>query len=67
MKAKKPKVKNMQAIHSKHHKKCGIGIILLGILILINQQFAVVNWPNFWGIILILVGIKAIMIHRNCC
>jgi len=52
---------------SEHKHKHGIGIIILGILVLLNAVYMPVNWPTFIGIILILAGIKVLIIKHNCC
>jgi len=51
--------------HHKMHKKVGPILIILGALILLNQYYSVVDWVNFWGIILVLLGLKHIIISKK--
>ena len=55
--------------HWKMHKKMmGCKMLVLGILVLANAYWSVVNWAAFIGIILALGGIcKLLMPMDKCC
>lgn len=53
-----PKEKEMDEEKCRHmHRGGGIGLIIIGILVLINAYSNVINWVAFIGIALILIGI----------
>jgi uncharacterized membrane protein HdeD (DUF308 family) len=48
------------------HKAKGIGMVILGLLILGNVYWEIVDWPMFWGWILIILGaLKIFMPHQH--
>lgn len=49
-------------------KCCGWSTLTLGALVLINVKWAIVSWPAFVGILLVVWGAKqAFMPGCNCC
>lgn len=51
------KKENMEMDWSKHKKKKGYMILILGLLILANTYWKVISWDYFIGIIVALVGL----------
>jgi len=47
------------------HKHIGISAIILGILVLLNFYYLSLDWAVFWGIILILIGIKKLFLFKK--
>lgn len=48
------------------HKGKGVAIIVLGLLILGNFYWSVVDWVVFWGWILVIAGLlKMVMPHKH--
>ena len=48
-----------------HHKCIGVCMLIVGVLILINAYFGLVNWGIFIGGIVALKGL--IMLVKPCC
>jgi len=45
---------DMIEMHMKYH---GIKMIILGILIILNQIYRIVDWATFIGVVLVLAGL----------
>jgi len=61
------KAKKMMKGDTFHCGKHGWGVIILGILLILNTVYPTVTWPVFWGAILILVGLKMVILMKGKC
>ena len=56
------KMDEMNGEHWKMHKKMmGWKMLVLGLLVLANTKWNIVNWANFIGIILAIAGISKLI------
>ena len=51
------KAPDMMAMHKMHMKAKGTTLVIVGILIVLNQVYSVLDWATFVGVVLILVGL----------
>ena len=51
----------------KHRKYGGLKMVILGLLILGNIQYAWLSWPAFIGSLIVLAGAGALLMPRTCC
>jgi uncharacterized membrane protein HdeD (DUF308 family) len=48
------------------HKKMGAGMLVLGVLVLVNVYWPMIDWGTFIGAVLILGGLcKLLMPHKH--
>jgi len=56
-------VKGKEECHGMHKKK-GIMVLVLGLLVLANAYWSVLDWSMFVGLILVLVGLKLLIVKK---
>ena len=58
--------KEMGEMHSKHMKMWGLKMIILGLLVLANAYWLILDWSLFIGVILIIAGLAKLLMP-SCC
>ena len=62
------KMDEMKEEHWKAHKKMmAWKMLILGLLVLANAAWNVVNWANFIGLILAIAGLSKLIMPCKCC
>lgn len=54
----------MKEYWKMHRKMMGYKMLVLGVLVLANNYWSVVSWPNFIGIVAVIAGIVKL---TGCC
>ena len=54
-------------MHKKWHMKKAIGMLILGILVLINTYAQILTWEVFIGALLVIGGILKLVMPHKCC
>ena len=66
--AKKAKMDNQMQGHWEMHKKMmGWKMLILGLLVLANSTWGIVNWANFIGGIIAIGGLAKLVMPCKCC
>ncbi|MBW2995880.1 hypothetical protein KY332_01130 [Candidatus Woesearchaeota archaeon] len=51
------KAPDMMAMHKMYMKAKGTTMVIIGILVVLNQMYSVLDWATFVGVVLILAGL----------
>lgn len=59
--------KNMEACGCNHHRWHGFWMALLGLLVVLNAYYDVINWFVFVGLVLLVKGLVHLIKPHHCC